>query len=103
MIEAQLKLRFRRDAHVVILPNYTALAGVIHGLDDLLPADVTTTPRPLEALRVNDIVEDCELVDRLTGDRFNVPEGVRWKVKELEVQPAAADHPERVFTLVRVP
>jgi hypothetical protein len=24
-------------------------------------------------------------------------------VKELEVQPAAADHPERVFTLVRVP
>jgi hypothetical protein len=101
MIEAQLKLRFRRDAHVVILPNFSA--PLIHGLDDLLPADVNTSSRPLEALRVNEVVEDCELVDRLTGDRFNIPAGVRWKVKELEVQPAAADHPERVFTLVRVP
>lgn len=99
MIHAELKLRIPRDHCVVILPNESALAP-IHGLDDLMPA--VQSFRPLEALRVNDIVEDCELVDKGTGDRFNIPAGVAYRVKQLEVEPIAADHPMRVYTLVRV-
>lgn len=100
MILAELKLRIPRNHHVVILPNDSALAP-IHGLDDLMPAS-RDAPRPLEALRINDIVEDCELVDRDTGDRFNIPAGVGYRVRQLDVEPLAANAPMRIYTLVRV-
>jgi len=99
MIGVELKLRIPRDHCVVILPNVSALAP-IDGLDNLMPA--TQSFRPVEALRIGDIVEDCELVDRGTGDRFNIPEGVRYRMQGLEVEPPANARAMRVYTLVRV-
>lgn len=99
VIEAELKLRVKvgRDHHVVILPNVSALSEV---------PDVDAplySWRPIEVLRVGDVLEDCELVDRFKGDRFNIPAGVRWKCKELQVEPAAHHYAWRIYTLVRVP
>lgn len=102
MIQAELKLRFRRNAHVVIMPNHTA---GIDGLDNLMDAsdkNRCTTNRPLDALRIGDIIEDCELLDRHSDDRFNLPAGCTWRFNHLEVEPAAAHDPMRVITLVRV-
>lgn len=94
MIGVKLELRFRRDAQVVILPNATP--GVIDGLDNLM------TSRPLEALRVGNVLQDCELVDRASGDRFTLPADIRWRVQELSVDPPHVHRPDRVYTLVRV-
>lgn len=99
VIQAELKLRVKvgRDHHVVILPNRSAPATLV---------DYETDPlyswRPLEVLRVGDVLEDCELVDRFSGDRFNIPAGVKWKCKELQVEPAAHHYAWRIYTLVRV-
>lgn len=99
MIHAEIKLRVPRSHCVVILPNMTAAGGPIDGLDNLM--DVQSY-RPIEALHVKDIIEDCELVDKSTGDRINFAAGQAWQVRQLEVEPLAADAPMRVYTLVRV-
>jgi hypothetical protein len=105
MIEAELKLRFARNAHVVIMPNASDTVPVIDGLHNLMDAsnhNRCTTHRPIDALRIGDVIEDCELVDRHSHDRFNLPAGVTWRFQRLDVEPASALHPMRVLTLVRV-
>lgn len=90
MIHAELKLRIPRDHCVVILPNESTLAPIVR------------SSRSLEALRIGDIVEDCELVDKVTGDRFGIPAGVAYRFNQLEVEPPANSRAMRVYTLVRV-
>jgi hypothetical protein len=89
MIYAELKLHFRYDADVVIIPFECF-------------TEPNSDSRPIVALRVGDIVQDCRLLDKRTQDCFDLPKGITWRFNELRVDPAVSDHRMRVVTLVRV-
>lgn len=100
MIHAQLKLSFPRRAPITIVKNMTAGAAFDTAMYNDQPLELTF--RPVEALRPNDIIEDCEFVNRSTNERFNLAAGTTWRVQEIELTPLAHDQSQRIITLVRV-
>lgn len=93
MINAVLRLTFPRDARVIVIP------AILN--DD--PCVDTKSFRPVQALRIGDILQDCGFAEQhASGDCFQLPPGIAWQFHLLELEALAGSAPLRIITLVRV-